>query len=147
MEGLFSHASIILLCLTLFLQYDYVLENETNTKLYGMGGMIYDTLFFKIFKLATILIQYVSIIILSIRYEWWYSLIYIGANFIVLMLAALLILAPIMRKIMRFFFSISSRVYIDREDALMAYCVDRPRAITLLALFVLDIWMIVMWFV
>lgn len=60
--------------------------------------------------------------------------------------ASILMLAPIVKAINRFFFSISSRAYIDREQALEAYCIGMGRLFALAATFILDIWIIVLWF-
>ena len=147
MENMLSIESIILLCLMLIYQYDEFLKKETDDKLYGQGPLLYDTFFFTAFKAVSSIIMLISIIVFSVRFEWWYSLIYLFSNYILMVFASILILAPIVKAINRFFFSIISRAYIDREHALEGYCIGKGRLFALAATFILDIWVIVLWFV
>ena len=146
MENLLAIESIILFCLMLMYQYDEFLEKETKDKLYGMGALLYNTFFFSAFKAVSSIIMLISIIIFSVRFEWWYSLIYLVCNYILMAFISVLILTPIVKSISRFFFSMSSRVYFDREQALEGYCISKGRLFALAATFILDLWLIVLWF-
>ena len=146
MENLLAIESIILFCLMLMYQYDEFLEKETKDKLYGMGALLYNTFFFSSFKAVSSIIMLISIIIFSVRFEWWYFLIYLVCNYILMAFISVLILAPIVNSISRFFFSMSSRVYFDREQALEGYCISKGRLFALAATFILDLWLIVLWF-
>ena len=146
MENLLAIESIILFCLMLFMQYDALLHEETQKNHFGMGALLYDTLFFRSTKALTVLIEIISIIIFSVRFKWWYSIIYIAANYIVMLLIAILILRPIVRAVSRFFFGMKSGFYFNRDEALATYCIDKGRLLCFLAVIVLDIWLIVLWF-
>lgn len=146
MENLLAIESIILLCLMLIYQYDEFLEKETKDKLYGIGPLLYNTFFFSAFKAVSSIIMLISIVIFSVRFEWWYSLIYLFSNYILMAFISVLVLAPIVKTISRFFFSISTRMYLDREQALEGYCIGKGRLFALAATFILDIWLIILWF-
>lgn len=139
MENLLATESIILFCLMLIYQYDEFLEKETKDKLYGLGPLLYNTFFFTAFKAVSSIIMLISIIVFSVRFEWWYSLIYLVSNYILMAFISVVVLAPIVKGISRFFFGISSRMYLDRDQALEGYCINKGRLFALTATFILDI--------
>jgi len=105
--------------------------------------LLFKTFVFKLIKFITFCIIVTGIIMLSIKFAWWYSLIYIAFGMIVVPIFAPIFPNPIVKYISSFFVG---GYIIDLEYVKKECFVTTARYIALLGMLIMNIWLLILLF-
>ena len=107
-----------------------------------------DTGFYSLLSIVSIIVALVAVIVFSIKGEWWYSLIMIGAFFLLAPLAVMITIEPISKVLGNIVTNIQSnhRFFVDMDAARSGMGVTIWMLISILMEITFSIWMIIQFF-